>query len=272
MRRSIRRFGRRFEPGSRERDRGGLADELRLPPGEEEGPSRTRGDSAHPVRSRGCVSWRRRFGPGTERIGNFNGGRGVQGVGAAVKVEDLELVDRTLAGEPRAFEELVLRYQDRLYNAVVHTVGCAEEARDIVQEAFLSAYTKLSSFQRNASFYTWLFRIGFNASISFRRKRRPALAVDPQRDENGVEPIDRHESPESPLHREERIGQVRTALGRLSEEHRAILVLRELEGFDYEKIGEMLDLPVGTVRSRLHRARSQLKETLEQMREGHPID
>jgi len=189
-----------------------------------------------------------------------------------VKLDDLVLVERTLNGDTRAFEELVLRYQDRLYNAVVHTVGCAEEARDIVQDSFLSAYSKLASFQGNASFYTWLFRIGFNASISYRRKRRPVLTVDPQRDENGIEPVDRHESPEMPLHREERVSQVQTALSRLSEEHRAILVLRELEELDYERISELLDLPVGTVRSRLHRARSQLKETLEAMLEGHPID
>ncbi|MCA9104864.1 MAG: sigma-70 family RNA polymerase sigma factor [Pirellulaceae bacterium] len=189
-----------------------------------------------------------------------------------MKLDDLELIERTLGGDTRAFEELVLRYQDRLYNAVVHTVGCAEEARDIVQEAFLSAYSKLHSFQGNASFYTWLYRIGFNASISHRRKRRPVLSVDPQRDENGVEPIDRHESPEAPLQRAERVAQVQQALSLVSEEHRRILVLREMDGLDYETIADMLDLPIGTVRSRLHRARSQLKETLESMLEGHPTD
>lgn len=189
-----------------------------------------------------------------------------------MKLDDLVLVERTLSGDTRAFEELVLRYQDRLYNAVVHTVGCADEARDIVQEAFLSAYSKLASFQGNASFYTWLYRIGFNASISFRRKRRPILSVDPQRDEQGIEPVDRHESPEAPMQRAERVAQVQQALQQLSEEHRRILVLREMDGHDYEAISDMLDLPIGTVRSRLHRARLQLKEALEAMLEENPTD
>lgn len=189
-----------------------------------------------------------------------------------MKLDDLALVDRTLTGDTRAFEELVLRYQDRLYNAMVHTVGCADEARDIVQEAFLSAFTKLTSFQRTASFYTWLFRIAFNASISHRRRRRPVLTVDTQKEEHDREPVDRHEAPEARLHRAERVHQVQTALAQLSEEHRAILVLREMEQMDYEAISQALELPVGTVRSRLHRARSQLKEILEGMLEGHPID
>jgi len=189
-----------------------------------------------------------------------------------VKLDDLALVDRTLTGDTRAFEELVLRYQDRLYNAVVHTVGCADEARDIVQEAFFSAFRKLASFQRTASFYTWLFRIAFNASISHRRRRRPALTVDALKDEHDREPVDHREPPESRMERAERVLQVQTALGKLSEEHRAILVLREMEQMDYEAIAETLELPVGTVRSRLHRARSQLKEILEGMLEGHPID
>ena len=118
-----------------------------------------------------------------------------------MKLGDLELVDRTLAGDGAAFEELVLRYQDRLYNAVIQTVGCADEAHDIVQEAFLSAYTKLATFQRQASFYTWLFRIGFNAAISQKRKKRPTLSVDQYREQSGSEPLDRHEAPDARLHR-----------------------------------------------------------------------
>jgi len=182
-----------------------------------------------------------------------------------VKQGDIELVDRTLEGDHAAFEELVLRYQDRLYNAVIQTVGCANEAHDIVQEAFLSAFSKLSSFQRQASFYTWLFRIAFNAAISQKRKKRPSLSVDQYREQAGVDPVDRHEAPDARIHREEKVQQVQQALDSLQEEHRAILVLREIEGLCYDSIAEILDLPVGTVRSRLHRARGHLKETLEAM-------
>ena len=182
-----------------------------------------------------------------------------------MKLGDIELVDHTLEGDHAAFEELVLRYQDRLYNALVQTVGCANEAHDIVQEAFLSAFSKLSSFQKQASFYTWVYRIAFNAAISQKRKKRPSLSVDQYREEVGLDPVDRHEAPDAKLDREEKVQHVQNALSALHEEHRVILVLREMEGLCYDSIAEILGLPVGTVRSRLHRARGQLKETLEMM-------
>lgn len=185
---------------------------------------------------------------------------------------DLELIDRTLAGEATAFEKLVLRYQDRLFNALVRTLGCAEEAKDVVQDTFLLAFRKLNTFQRESAFFTWLFRIGFNTAISYKRKRRPELSVDTRHEETGEEPMDRGEGPSTNMEREEQIAKVRQALEMVNEQYRAILVLREMEGFCYESIAEILDLPVGTVRSRLHRARAELKEKLELVMEGNPIE
>ncbi len=179
--------------------------------------------------------------------------------------DDAHLIEQTLAGRSAAFGQLVTKYQDRLYNTLVHVAGNAEDARDVVQEALVQAFVKLDSFQGASAFYTWLYRIAFNVAISHRRRRRPAVSVEHAREVGGEEPIDTTEAPTERLEREERARQVHQALGQLSEEHRDVLVLREMEGFCYETIAQVLELPIGTVRSRLHRARLQLHEQLKAM-------
>lgn len=179
--------------------------------------------------------------------------------------DDLSLIDQCLEGQSAAFGELVRKYQDRLYNTMVHVVGSAEEARDVVQEAFVQAFVKLESFQRNAAFYTWLYRIAFNTAISRRRKRKPTVSVEQGREEGGLEPCDPGEAPEGRIEQKERVAQVQAGLAALSEEHRTVLVLKEMEGYRYEEIAEILDVPVGTVRSRLFRARAQLRDQLKEV-------
>ncbi len=179
--------------------------------------------------------------------------------------DDARLIHDTLAGDRAAFEELVQRYQGRLFNALVHVVGSREEAEDVSQEAFVQAFVKLDSFKGHSAFYTWLYRIAFNVSISRRRRARPEVSMDLHRDRTGDEPEDAGESPGEQLLRAEQVRQVRAALDALNEDHRAILVLREMEGCDYEAIAEILELPIGTVRSRLHRARLQLREQLKEV-------
>jgi RNA polymerase sigma-70 factor (ECF subfamily) len=180
-------------------------------------------------------------------------------------VDDFQLIDDALAGRPSAFGELVLRYQDRLYNTLVHVTGSVEDARDLVQEAFVQALVKLQSFQRNSAFYTWLYRIALNLAISRRRRRKATASVDDIRHTSGDEPVDRDDAPGERIERQERAEQVQAALARLSEEHRGVLVLREIDGYCYEEIAVMLDVPVGTVRSRLHRARLMLRDELKQV-------
>ncbi len=179
--------------------------------------------------------------------------------------DDAQLIAETLAGKTTAFGQLVQRYQDRLYNTVVHVVGSAEDARDVVQEAFVQAFTKLATFQQTSAFYTWLYRVAFNVAASHCRRRRPCASVEQIRETTGQEPIDGHGGPEQRLEQEERGRQVQQALAGLSEEHRTVLVLREVDGCCYETIAEVLDVPVGTVRSRLHRARMQLREQLREV-------
>ncbi len=179
--------------------------------------------------------------------------------------DDAHLIHETLGGKSAAFGRLVEKYQDRLYNTMVHVVGHAEDARDVVQDAFVQAFVKLESFQQSSAFYTGLYRIAFNVAASHYRRKRPAFSVDQARDATGREPTDPQADPHQQMEQEERRRQVRQAIDALSEEHRAIVVLREIDGCCYETIADILDLPVGTVRSRLHRARLQLREQLKEV-------
>jgi len=179
---------------------------------------------------------------------------------------DAALIEATRNGDSHAFGLLVRAYQDRVYHVVRHWMGDHQEAEDLVQETFVQAYLKLASFRGASSFTTWIFRIAFNLTATRRKKRRPTQ-LDPQ------SPLyerlsDRGETPEERLQREERAGQVQAALAGLSDEYRAVLVLREMEDCDYESMAEILDLPIGTVRSRLHRARLELRDRLQAMQSG----
>ena len=198
------------------------------------------------------------------RGGNFPRTPRVELFGAVVK-DDALLIDETLAGQSVAFGQLVTKYQDRLYNSVVHVVGSKEDARDVVQDAFVQAFIKLDTFKRTSAFYTWLYRIAFNVAISHRRKQRPTVSLDAVREMTGGEPCDGGDTPEQYMEQQDRAAQVQTALSRLSVEHRGVLVLREIDGCPYETIAEVLDVPVGTVRSRLHRARMHMREELKQV-------
>jgi RNA polymerase sigma-70 factor (ECF subfamily) len=176
--------------------------------------------------------------------------------------DDAQLIDQALAGHSEAFGQLVARYQDRLYNSLVHVVGSRDLAYDAIQDAFVQAFVKLHTFERASAFYTWLYRIAFNIAVSRKRRDKPTVSVDQIREGLGQEPVDRGAGPADRMERQERACQVQAGLSRISEEHRAILVLREVDGCAYEEIAEILGLPVGTIRSRLHRARMQLKEQL----------
>ncbi len=181
--------------------------------------------------------------------------------------DDAQLISQALAGQTSAFGQLVQKYQDRLYNTVVHVAGNAEDAKDVVQEAFVQAFLKLESFQGASAFYTWLYRIAFNVAATHRRRRASVRTAEQAAIADGLTrgseaSMQAAEGPSDRLEREERCRQVRDAISRLAEEYRVVLVLREMEGYCYETIAEVLDLPVGTVRSRLHRARMQLREEL----------
>lgn len=185
--------------------------------------------------------------------------------------DDFPLIDACLRGDRAAFGQLVRQYQDRLFNSLFHVLGSREEAEDVAQDAFVQAFTKLNSFQKQSGFFTWLYRIAFNLAMSRMRRKRPESSIEMRREGAGEDPVDSGEAPSDAMLKAERAEQVRSALAQLSEDSRSILILREIDGCDYENIAEILEVPIGTVRSRLHRARLQLKEQLKSMIEEETI-
>jgi RNA polymerase sigma-70 factor, ECF subfamily len=184
-----------------------------------------------------------------------------------VKDDDQRLIAECLQGRTEAFGELVRRYQDRLYNSVYRLVGNAEDAYDVVQDAFLNAYQSLGAFKGGSQFFTWMYRIAVNTGITLKRKRKAVLRLHaPGPDgEPAVDPADPSESnrPDYAAEMAEEEKKVHLALGRLTEEHRTVLVMKDLDGMKYEEIAEVLDVPVGTIRSRIHRARMELRQFLD---------
>ncbi len=176
---------------------------------------------------------------------------------------DFELVRAALDGQVSAFESLVSSCQNRLFHAMVHVTGSLEEAEDVVQEAFVQAYLKLDTFQMNSRFYTWVYRIAFNNALSRKRRKKPAFSLEQSREQTGGEPVSPLDNAEERLIQTEQIAAVQAAIKELSDDHRIILVLRDMQNMSYEDIAEILGMPMGTVRSRLNRARGQLRVLLE---------
>jgi RNA polymerase sigma-70 factor (ECF subfamily) len=184
-----------------------------------------------------------------------------------VSADDHRLIAESLEGDTAAFGELVRRYQDRLYNTVYRLVDNADDALDVVQEAFLNAFQSLGAFKGDSLFFTWLYRIAVNTAISQKRKKRVMVRIDAGRDgESAIEPFDPSElsRPGHAIEQAEQEQHIQQALSRLSPEHRAVLVMKDMEGQKYETMAELLGVPIGTIRSRLHRARLELREILEQ--------
>lgn len=180
---------------------------------------------------------------------------------------DQQLVQRVQAGEKAAFDLLVRKYQHRVLKLVSRFVSDAAEAEDVAQEAFLKAYRALASFRGDSAFYTWLYRIAINTAKNalVSNRRRP---VDFDLDLQDPEQYDRHarlkegDTPEGVLLTEEIRSVVERAMEQLPEDLRTAIVLRELEGLSYEEIAEAMDCPVGTVRSRIFRAREAIDRKL----------
>src|SRR4029079_1625458 len=180
---------------------------------------------------------------------------------------DLMLVERVQRGDAGAFDYLVLRYQHKVLKLIMRYVRVPVEAEDVAQEAFLKAYRALASFRGDSAFYTWLYRIAINTAKNalVSNRRRP---VDFDLDLQDPEQYDRHarlkegDTPEGVLLTEEIRSVVEKAMEQLPEDLRTAIVLRELEGLSYEEIAEAMDCPVGTVRSRIFRAREAIDKKL----------
>jgi len=182
-----------------------------------------------------------------------------------VSPNDQSLIRQCRAGDVDAFGGLVLRYQDRLFGTLVHLLGSFDDARDVTQDAFILAFEKLSTFRGDSAFYSWLFRIAYNAAMTRKRKdRRQLESIDEAREQRGEELADERTDtdPAAALDSEERQGMVRRALDDLAEDYRTAIILKEIDGLQYEEIANIVGCPIGTVRSRIHRARHELREKL----------
>lgn len=182
------------------------------------------------------------------------------------------LVRQVQDGDTEALGRLVAKYQDRVVNLCWRMCGKLDEAQDLGQETFLRVLEKIDSYRFEAAFYTWLFRIAVNECLSHRRKNKRVILSLHNEDGNWVDkPMDLRRTGREPSDAQEPLarlaarevqGELAAALDRLDDDQRAVVVLRDIESLDYQQIGEVLDISVGTVKSRLHRARLALRDML----------
>ncbi len=181
---------------------------------------------------------------------------------------DAKIVEAIRAGDTGAYRELVEKYQSRIYAMICGMVRDREEAHDLTQDAFVKAFKNLDRFRLEASFYTWLYRIASNVSIDWLRKqkRRKHDEFDESRavrDSTGmIDPIYQKQSPGKELERSQLKDRIFDAMETLSPEHRQIVLLREVEGYSYSEIAEVMGIPEGTVMSRVFYARRKLQGLL----------
>ena len=193
---------------------------------------------------------------------------------------DRALVERCQRGDPQAFEVLIKRYQDKLYNYVYRMVEDPDDAEDVTQEVLVRVYRSLSQFRAQASFQTWLYRIALNLCIDSHRRqeRSPQVVrsleapVESEAGEREWEVPDWSHNPEQSFLSQELREQVHRALATLPEKLRAVVVLYDIQSFSYEEIAQILRCPVGTVKSRLFNGRAALREALRPYVEGSEVN
>lgn len=199
---------------------------------------------------------------------------GTPGSSPSSAAMDTDLLRRARSGDRSAFGQLAMLYQDRLFNGVLRVVGDRETARDVVQETFTRGFSKLDGFRGDSGAYTWLFRIAMNLAITeLRREQRHSTFSLDGTTSSGLQdgraaPLARltdtsETAPDTAL-RKERASVVLAALGRLDVEYRVVLVMRDIEDFDYQQMADVLGLPLGTLKSRLFRARLALRDELKE--------
>ena len=191
-----------------------------------------------------------------------------------VKINDAVLIEQYRNGDSAAMEQLVLKYQNRIYNVILKICADPDDAAELTQETFVKVIENLDKFEGRSGFYTWAFRIAVNLTLNYCQRNSKlafrSLDAEQQQDDSQVKQVlkdflsdDSSPDPAAEVQSKElyRIA-ARTLMG-LDETHRAVIVLRDIEGMSYARIAEVLDIELGTVRSRLSRARSKMRDILE---------
>lgn len=184
------------------------------------------------------------------------------------EVDDLTLVRRAKKEDIGAYDALVRRYQERIYATVYHMTSNHEDANDLAQETFIKAYRALKSFKGDSSFYTWIYRIAVNKTINFlkQRKNRVQMSLDDMDFNAENDPylvaLSSERTPRRDLNLSELQEKLNAAMQKLSEDHRMVVTLHDVQGVSHEEIGKIMDCNIGTVRSRLFYARQQLQAHL----------
>jgi len=187
---------------------------------------------------------------------------------------DLGLVKRAKAGDYQAFDLLVLKYQSRLISTAFKFVKDLQIAEDLVQDSFIKSFKSLDSFREDSSFYTWIYRITVNTSKNYlvsKKRKDELLQTDISKEANyTIEPIDK-DTPEDLLHASQLRNIIIESLNGLGEDTKTALMLREFDGLSYEQIAEVVNCPVGTVRSRIFRAREVIDDAIKEHRKGNQV-
>ncbi|HTK82043.1 MAG TPA: sigma-70 family RNA polymerase sigma factor [Bacteroidota bacterium] len=169
--------------------------------------------------------------------------------------QDLKLVDDSLHGDQKAFGKIVDKYQRPIFNVALRILNNVNEAQDIAQEVFIKAYNNLPNFNHKYKLFSWLYRIAINESLNLQQSRRRGEALN-----EGM--ISGDGTPEDILNNNESSEMINIAIGRLNQDYQTVIILKHLQGFSYNQIGEILGIPEKTVKSRLFTARQQLKDIL----------
>jgi len=179
------------------------------------------------------------------------------------KVKDSAIIEKVLGGDSQSFEMLILKYQSRLFATVLNVVKNRELAEDIVQEAYMKGFAKLDTLKDHNQFYPWLKRIALNLALNHFERAKRVMDVENEEDETSFfERIPDGESQEELVVKEELKRYVRHFVEALPDKLRVVVVLREIEDMSYEEISGMMNIPIGTVRSRLFNARQMIKDRL----------
>jgi RNA polymerase sigma factor RpoE len=206
--------------------------------------------------------------PASREASNLSDSPATRAGESPASVEEIELVKRARKGDLAAYDDLVRRYQERIYATIYHMTSNHEDANDLAQEAFIKAFQALRSFKGGSSFYTWVYRIAVNKTINFlkQRKNRTQMSLDDldfnaEHDPDLVALVS-EKTPRREVGLAELQEKLNAAMQKLSEPHRLVVTLHDVQGLSHEEIAEIMDCNVGTVRSRLFYARQQLQAYL----------